>query len=254
MRGVDDGWYFALFATGLAAGYVDAIAGGGGLITVPVLLATGIPPAEALATNKFQSSCGTALATARYARHGLLGGGNWLPGIVATLIGAAAGAWTVQRVDSALLRPAIPVLLGIIALTLLLKPDLGQSVRPARMGFHAFAIGFGFLLGFYDGFFGPGTGSFWMMACMLVMGRDLLRATAHTKVMNLTSNLASLVVFLAAGQVRFGIGVTMAAGQVAGGWLGAHTAVRGGARVIRPLFLGMVMALAAKLAWDAFRR
>ncbi|MBN8246520.1 MAG: TSUP family transporter, partial [Verrucomicrobia bacterium] len=213
---MDDRWYFALFATGLVAGYVDAIAGGGGLITVPVLLATGLSPAEALGTNKFQSSWGTALATARYARHGLLKGGDWIPGIVATLVGAAGGAWSVQRVNPDLLRPAVPILLAVIALTFLLKPDLGASVRPARMAFRPFAIGSGLLLGFYDGFFGPGTGSFWMMACVLVMGRDLLGATAHTKVMNLTSNLASLVVFLAAGQVRFTLGLTMAAGQVAG--------------------------------------
>lgn len=254
IRRVWEGGYFALFATGLVAGYVDAIAGGGGLITVPVLLATGLTPAEALGTNKFQSSCGTALATVRYARHGLLEGGDWIPGIVATLVGASAGAWGVQRVDPGLLRPAIPILLAAIALTFLLKPDLGASVRPARMAFRPFAIASGLLLGFYDGFFGPGTGSFWMMACVLVMGRDLLGATAHTKVMNLTSNLASLAVFLVADQVRFSFGLTMAAGQVAGGWLGAHAAVRGGVRLIRPLFLGVVILLAVKLTWDAFRR
>lgn len=251
---MDEGWYLALFATGLVAGYVDAIAGGGGLITVPVLLATGISPAEALGTNKFQSSCGTALATVRYARDGLLDGKDWRPGILATLLGAAGGAWAVQRVNPGLLRPAIPILLALIALALLLKPELGRIARPARMEFLPFSIGFGLLLGFYDGFFGPGTGTFWMMACLLVMGRDLLGATAHTKVMNLASNLASLSVFLATGQVRFAIGLSMAAGQLAGGWLGAHTAVRGGARVIRPLFLGVVIALAAKLSWDALRR
>ncbi|MCW5557175.1 MAG: TSUP family transporter [Verrucomicrobiae bacterium] len=158
-----------------------------------------------------------------------------------------------QRVHPELLRPVIPILLAAIALMMLLKPDLGRAERPARMAPRPFAMGFGFLLGFYDGFFGPGTGSFWMMACILARGRDLLGATAHTKVMNLTSNLASLAVFLAAGQVRFAIGLTMAAGQLAGGWLGAHTAVRGGTRLIRPLFLTMVILLAAKLAWDAFR-
>lgn len=248
---MDPWWYPALFATGLTAGYVDAIAGGGGLITVPVLLATGMSPADALGTNKFQSSCGTALATARYARHGLLKDGDWTFGILCTLVGATAGALVVQRVNADFLRPAIPVLLVLIAAYTAIKPDLGQTTRPARMSSRLFAAIFGLALGFYDGFFGPGTGSFWMMACVLVLGRDLLAATAHTKVMNLTSNLASLAVFLIGGHVRFGIGMTMAAGQLLGGWLGAHTAVRGGVRLIRPLFLIMVVSLAAKLLWNA---
>jgi uncharacterized protein len=246
---MDAWWYPALFATGLTAGYVDAIAGGGGLITVPVLLATGMPPTDALGTNKFQSSCGTALATANYARHGLLQQGDWTVGILATLIGATAGALVVQRVNADFLRPAIPVLLVLIALYTAFKPDLGRTARPASLPARPFAVLFGLLLGFYDGFFGPGTGSFWMMACVLVLGRDLLSATAHTKVMNLTSNLASLTVFLALGHVRFGVGVTMAAGQILGGWLGAHTAVRGGVRLIRPLFLTVVVILAIRLLW-----
>ena len=250
-----DAWWFpALFATGLAAGYVDAIAGGGGLITVPVLLATGMSPADALGTNKFQSSCGTTLATVRYARHGLFAGGNWSLGIAATLAGAVAGAVAVQRMHADFLRPVIPVLLVVIAVYLAIKPDLGREARPPRLSESVFALVFGFGLGFYDGFFGPGTGSFWMMSCMLLLGRDLLAATAHTKVMNLTSNLASLVVFLVTGHVRFAVGLTMAAGQLIGGWLGAHTAVRGGARLIRPLFLTVVIVLAIKLGWDAVVR
>ena len=248
---MDAWWYPALFATGLAAGYVDAIAGGGGLITVPVLLATGMSPTDALGTNKFQSSCGTPLATVRYAHHGLLQGGDWTLGILATLVGSTAGALIVQRLHADFLKPAIPVLLLGIAIYTALKPDLGRTTRPSRMPTQFFAILFGLTLGFYDGFFGPGTGSFWMIACVLVLGRDLLSATAHTKVMNLTSNLASLAVFLASGHVRFGIGVTMAAGQLLGGWLGAHSAVQGGAKRIRPLFLSVVVMLAIKLLWDA---
>lgn len=247
-------WYPALFATGLTAGYVDAIAGGGGLITVPVLLATGMSPADALGTNKFQSSCGTSLATIGYARHGLLRNGDWTAGIVATLIGSMAGALIVQRIHSDFLTPAIPVLLVLIALYTALRPELGQTPQRARMSARGFGLLFGLALGFYDGFFGPGTGSFWMMACVLVLGRDLLSATAHTKVMNLTSNLASLAVFLYSGHVRFGVGLTMAAGQLLGGWLGAHTAVRGGVRLIRPIFLTVVVMLALKLLGSAILR
>jgi uncharacterized membrane protein YfcA len=245
-------WYPALFATGLAAGFVDAIAGGGGLITVPVLLAAGLAPQDVLGTNKFQAACGTALATTAYARHGLMRWAELRIGIVATLVGAVLGTWVVQGLRPDFLRPAIPGLLVVIALYSWLKPELGRQPGKARLTPTAFAVLFGLTLGFYDGFFGPGTGSFWTMACVLVLGLDLLAATAYTKAMNLTSNLASLAVFLATGHVRFGVGLTMAAGQLIGGWLGAHTAVRGGVKVIRPVFLSAVLLLAAKLLWDSF--
>lgn len=270
-------WYPLLLATGLVAGFVDAIAGGGGLITVPVLLATGMDPKDALGTNKFQSSCGTTMATWHYARHGLLKWAELRVGVMATLVGALLGAWIVTKISPDVLRPVIPVLLVGIAIYTWLKPDLGREARPARLpkliqasgigplkrwkpvqflaSHHrtVFALGFGLLIGFYDGFFGPGTGTFWTVACVLLLGLDLLAATAYTKAMNLTSNLASLAVFLALGHVRFGVGLTMAAGQLIGGRLGAKVAVKGGAKVIRPIFLTMVLALAAKLLWDNFR-
>ncbi len=246
-------WYPILFVTGLAAGFVDAIAGGGGLLTLPVLFATGMDPRAALGTNKFQSSCGTTVATWQYARHGLLKWAGLRIGILATLSGAIAGAWVVTRLDRDLLRPVVPVLLASIAVYTWLKPDLGREARPPRLDRTLFAFASGLLLGFYDGFFGPGTGMFWTVACVLLLGLDLLAATAYTKAMNLTSNLASLAVFLWTGHVRFGVGLTMAAGQVIGGRLGAKVAVKGGASVIRPIFLTMVLALAAKLLWDHFR-
>lgn len=246
--------YPALFVTGLVAGFVDAIAGGGGLLTVPVLLATGLPPQDALGTNKFQSSCGTTVATWQYARHDLLKWPELRLGVAATLVGAVAGAVAVHFLKPEFLRPLIPGLLVAIALYTWLKPDLGRETRPPRLARTPFALGFGLLIGFYDGFFGPGTGTFWTVACVLLLGCDLLRATAYTKAMNLTSNLASLAVFLATGHVRFGLGLTMAAGQMIGGRLGAKAAVKGGSKLIRPVFLTMVIALAGKLAWDVWRR
>ena len=246
-------WYPILFATGLTAGFVDAIAGGGGLLTLPVLFATGMDPRAALGTNKFQSSCGTTVATWHYASHGLLKWAELRIGVIATLLGAIAGAWVVTRLDRDVLRPVVPVLLAAIAIYTWLKPDLGREARPPRLDHTAFAFAFGLLIGFYDGFFGPGTGTFWTVACVLLLGLDLLAATAYTKAMNLTSNLASLAVFLWTGHVRFGVGLTMAAGQVIGGRLGAKVAVKGGARVIRPIFLTMALALATKLLWDNFR-
>ena len=242
----------ALFAVGAVAGFVDAIAGGGGLLTVPALLAAGLPPQVALGTNKFQSSCGTALATWNYARSGLIDLGRWIPGIMATFGAAVAGAWVVTLIDPSQLRRIIPIALGVIAVYTALKPDLGSTQRPSRLSAAPFGILMGLVLGFYDGFLGPGTGSFWMIACVLLHGLDLRGATGVTKAMNLTSNLASLGFFLAAGKVDFLIGALMAAGQLVGAYFGSHLAIRDGARVIRPVFLTVVFALAAKLAWDAF--
>ena len=242
----------ALFAVGAVAGFVDAIAGGGGLLTVPALLAAGLPPQVALGTNKFQSSSGPPSATSHYARSGPIAPGRWAPGIAATFVSAVGGAWVVTLIDPSQLRRLIPIALGVIAVYTALKPDLGSTQRPARLSAAPFGILMGLLLGFYDGFLGPGTGSFWMMACVLLHGLDLRGATGVTKAMNLTSNLASLGFFLAAGKVDFLIGALMAAGQLIGAYFGSHLAIRNGARVIRPVFLTVVYALAIKLAWDAF--
>ena len=241
----------ALFGVGMVAGFVDAIAGGGGLLTVPALLSAGLPPQVALGTNKLQSTCGTALATWNYARAGLLPWRRWWPGILVTFVAAMAGTMAVTRLDPGWLRRVIPIVLGLVAVYTAFKPDLGTGARPARMGTLPFALVFGMLLGFYDGFFGPGTGSFWMVACVVLQGLDLRGATGVTKAMNLTSNIASLGWFMAAGTVHFGIGLVMAAGQVIGASLGSRLAIKGGARVIRPVFLVVVLALAAKLAWEA---
>jgi uncharacterized membrane protein YfcA len=242
-----------LFVTGLVAGFVDAIAGGGGLLTVPALLGVGLPPQIALGTNKLQSSFGTALATWNYSRAGLLHWRPLLPGIAITFTAGLAGAAAVSRLDPSVLRPLIPVLLLGIAAYLAWKPDLGAQARPARLRPIPFLLVFGSTLGFYDGFFGPGTGSFWMMACVLMLGLDLRSATGHTKVMNLSSNLASLAWFISLRSVDYQAGLVMAGGQLIGAHFGSRLAIRRGAGLIRPLFLGVVVLLATKLLWDFFR-
>ena len=245
--------YPLLFLTGLAAGFVDAIAGGGGLITVPVLLAVGLDSKVALGTNKLQSSCGTALALRHYARSGWVDWPDLRVGLVASFVGALMGALAVNRLDSAFLRGVVPILLLAIAGYTLVSPRLGSDPGPRRLSPMVFGLGFGSLLGFYDGFFGPGTGSFWTMACVGVFGLDLLRATAATKAMNLMSNLASVVVFAWAGKIDYGVALVMAAGQMIGGRLGSGLAVRRGARLIRPVFLAVVFAITARLLWQRFR-
>jgi len=172
--------------------------------------------------------------------------------VAVTFLAAILGSLTVSAVDVSQLRKLIPFALGTVAVYTVLKPDLGTSTRPARLGVIPFGLLFGTVLGFYDGFLGPGTGSFWMMACVLVQGLNLRSATGATKAMNLTSNLASLGFFLFAGKVDLLIGALMAAGQLAGAHMGSRIAIRDGARIIRPVFLTVVFGLAAKLAWDAF--
>ena len=244
------GSFLILFLTGLAAGFVDAIAGGGGLITVPVLLSLGLSPQDALGTNKLQATFGSGSATWHFAAAGLVDFKECLVGIVFTGIGAALGAWSLQRLDPGFLRRSIPWLLAVIALYTLLQPRLGREDRRPRWDKHAFHLVFGLGLGFYDGFFGPGTGSFWAMAYMLGLGLNMVKATARTKVMNFTSNLVSLALFLNGQHVLLGTGLTMGFGQLVGARLGARTVVVKGVRLIRPVFIAMVLAITCKLLYD----
>lgn len=242
-----------LLATGVVAGFVDAIAGGGGLITLPVLLAAGLPPQVALGTNKLQGTFGSASAAWHYGRAGLIDGRAALTGVVATFAGAVAGTWLVSRLPADALRVAIPGLLIAVGLTLLAQPRLGASDRPARMPEPVFYGVLGIVLGAYDGFFGPGTGTFWAFAYVALLGYGLVRATAHTKLMNFTSNLASLAVFALAGYCDLAAGVTMGIGQLIGARLGAGLVIRRGAALVRPLVIVVALLLSARLLWQAVR-
>lgn len=248
---IDPLWLAAItFSTGLAAGWVDSIAGGGGLITIPALLWLGVPPQMVLGTNKFQASFGSATAASYYVREGVAPLRDALPGILWTLAGAASGSWAVQQVDSSALNLVIPVLLLAIALYMIFSPTVGTQERPALMRRSLFYAVCGFGLGFYDGFFGPGVGSFWAIAFMLLLGYDLTRATGYTKVMNFTSNIVSFVVFVVGGHVLFAPGVAMAAGQIVGARLGSGMVMTRGTRFIRPVFITIVIATTLKLLYN----
>ncbi len=236
-----------LFATATVAGLIDAIAGGGGLITIPVLLGIGLPPQLALGTNKLQATCGSGSAMLHFIRSGAVKLRECLAGIIWTFIGSALGVGTVQLLDPSLLRTVLPWLLGAIAVYTLLSPRLGNEDIRARMASGPFYLLFGLTLGFYDGFLGPGTGSFWAVAFVVLMGYSLQRATAYTKVMNFTSNIAALLFFLLAGQVRFSEGLVMGAGQFIGARVGARLVTSRGSAFIRPIFIVMVVALLIKL-------
>jgi len=248
-------WHLPLlFATGLAAGFVDSIAGGGGLITLPVLLGLGFSPQAALGTNKLQATFGSASAAWHYAEAGTVDWRDCTRGFALTFVGAAVGAFWVQQLDAAILKRIIPVLIAAVALYALLKPQMGEKDLHPRMQRSWFDVLFGFGLGLYDGFFGPGTGMFWTMAFVLGMGFNLTRATGYTKVMNFASNLSSLAIFLIGGQVLFVAGLTMGVGQLLGARLGSRMVVKRGAKFIRPVFISVALAITAKLLYDSFRR
>ena len=241
-----------LFATGLVAGFVDSIAGGGGLIALPVLLSCGLEPLHAMGTSKLQASFGSGSAAWHYARAGTVDLADCRRGFALAMLGAALGALAVQQLDPSLLRRAIPVLLGAVAIYSLLRPELGAVDRQPRMKRAIFEVIFVFGIALYDGFFGPGAGTFWTMAFVLVLGFNLTRATGYTKVMNFGSNLAALAFFLRAGQVHFDAGLAMGAGQWLGARLGSRMVIRRGTKFIRPVFISVVLALTAKLLYDAW--
>lgn len=246
--------YPILFLAGATAGLVDAIAGGGGIISLPVLLNLGLPVPVALGTNKLQASFGSVTAAWHFAREGLLDARACRVGVTATLVGALAGAATVRWLDARVLEVVIPWLLAGIVVYSILRPQVGTQDHPPRLGAPAFFTLFGLGLGFYDGFFGPGVGSFWTIALVAIMGFNFLKATAYTKVMNATSNVASLALFASGGQVDYSAGLVMGAGQLVGARLGAGLAMKRGARFVRPIFLAMVVLVMLRLVYVRFAR
>lgn len=237
----------ALMGVGLLAGFVDAVAGGGGLIGIPALLFAGLPPVAALATNKVQGACGTAIAVITYWRRGYIDLRALAGAVALTLCGSVVGALIVKRLDTSILTMLVPIALIAIALYFLLAPNLSDTNRRARLSFARFVPLMGFCLGFYDGIFGPGTGSFMTIGFVTLFGLGLTQATGHTKLLNLTSNLAALLVFIPSGDVLWPAAIAMAIGQLVGGYAGARTGIRYGAKLIRPLVVVVSITLALKL-------
>ncbi|HEY4201013.1 MAG TPA: TSUP family transporter [Devosiaceae bacterium] len=236
-----------LAGTGLVAGFVDAIAGGGGTISLPILLSVGVPPISALATNKAQSIVGTAIAVNTYWRRGLVSIRALLPGVLLTMVGSVTGALVISHVDTHVLNYLVPVALIAIACYFLFAPRLSDVDQAARLSFVHFVPLIGLVIGFYDGVFGPGTGSFFAMAFVTLFGLGVTRATGNTKVMNFASNLGALLLFIFTGAVLWPAAAAMAVGQVAGGYLGAVTGIRFGSRIIRPLVVVVSIGLALRL-------
>ena len=243
--------YPTLTAVAVLTGFIDAIAGGGGLIMMPALLFTGIPPLQALATNKLQSMFGTMMAMINYGRSGLIEWRRNLPSVFLVFAGAAAGCLVVQTIEARWLNLIIPVLLMAVALYVLLSPRMTDEDAHHRVTSTGYAP-IGGAIGFYDGFFGPGTGTFFTTSLVALRGYGLTKATALTKLLNWTSNIASVALFAWGGHMLWLLGLCMAAGAMLGGWLGSHTAMKFGARLIRPLLVAISLAMTGRLLWGYF--
>lgn len=234
------------------AGFIDAIAGGGGLITLPALLLAGASPIEALSTNKVQGPFGSFTSAMSYAARGHVDLRAQAGPAALAFLGAAAGAGIATVMPSQHLRVILPVLLIGVALFFALKPGLGDIDRAERMRPALFNVLIVPLIGAYDGFLGPGTGSFYMIAYVMLAGHGLLKATAHTKVMNFATNIGAVTVFALFGKPWWLTGILMGLANVFGARCGALVAMRGGARTIKPLLVATSIAMAGKLIWDLF--
>ncbi|KDB51901.1 sulfite exporter TauE/SafE family protein [Sphaerotilus natans] len=243
-------------AAGLA-GFVDAIVGGGGLILLPTLFAVhpSALPATLFGTNKAAAIGGTAWACSQYARRVTMNWGTLAPAAAAALLASFAGAWLVTMVPATGLRKALPLVLLVVLLYTLWRKDLGRvhapHLSPRREALRGSAIGAG--IGFYDGFFGPGTGSFFVFLLVRGLGYDFLHASAGAKLLNTATNLAAIALFAAKGHVWWHVAAVMAVANVIGSLLGARLALRHGAGFVRGIFIAVVSLLILRTGWDALR-
>lgn len=250
---------FALLAVAaFVAGLVDAVVGGGGLIQIPAIFAV-FPkevPATLLGTNKLASMCGTTVAAVKYARRVQVAWSAAAPAAVAAFVMAFAGAWTVTRVPADFVRSLLPVILLAVAVYTFKKKDFGSTHAPLHSGMteRLLAMGVGAFIGFYDGFFGPGTGSFLLFLFVRFFGFDFLGASAAAKVVNVACNVSALIWFGYSGHLIWKLAALMAVCQVAGSLIGTRLALKHGSGFVRKLFLVVVSLLIVKTAYDSFMR
>ena len=242
----------------LLAGFVDAVVGGGGLVLVPALFSVfpSAPPATLFGTNKGGAIWGTAWATVQFSRRVTLPWHALAPAAAAALIGSFLGAWSVTQVDPSGLRRALPLILLAVLLYTLAKKDLGRHHEPRYRGAAEawLASAIGLVIGFYDGFFGPGTGSFFVFLFVRLLGFDFLHASASAKLLNTATNGAALLLFALKGHVWWHVAAVMAITNVLGSLLGTRLALKHGAGFVRGMFVLVVSALILKTGWDAFLR
>ncbi|MFF4193613.1 TSUP family transporter [Nonomuraea sp. NPDC001831] len=244
-----------LLAAAAGAGWVDAVVGGGGLVQLPALLMTGMPPVQAMATNKFSSVFGTASAAVAYARSTKIDRQVALPGAALAVVSAGLGAWAAAAISADVLRPVVMVVLLGVAAFVTLRPSMGALPQPhlrtgARVVAAVAAAGVG--IAFYDGIMGPGTGMFLIIAFTTILGLDFVSASASAKIINVGTNLGALAVFGLQGHVQWALGLGMALCNVAGAQLGARMAIRRGTAFVRVVLLCVVVAMVIRLGWQQF--
>lgn len=232
------------------AGVIDSVSGGGGLLTIPAFLLAGLPPTVSLGTNKLMSTVGTTASFITYARNGAVVWRVAAVGVAFSLFGSIAGAKVALWVDNEILGKVILVLLPLAAVMTFMPVRRGaeeKGIRPAALYLLTPAVCAG--IGFYDGFFGPATGSFMLLSLHLILGLNLITASGTAKALNLASNASSLVVFLLNGNVYFFAAIPMAAANIAGNILGSRLALRQGPKLIRRMLLGSLALLFGTLVW-----
>ena len=239
-----------LFCVGFVASFIDAIAGGGGLITIPALLMTGMPPAMALGTNKLQAVGGALSASFYFLRKRAVNLRDIWFILIWVFLGSALGTLLIQSIDVAIFKKILPFLILAIGLYFLFTPKLGDEDRKQRLSHILFGLLVSPFLGFYDGFFGPGAGSIMSLACVTLLGFNLQKATAHAKVMNFTSNFAAFIFFLFGGQILWKVGFVMMAGSILGANLGAKMVMTKGKILIRPMVVIISFMMTAKMVYD----
>src|SRR3990167_4090631 len=232
---------------GLIAGTIDTLAGGGGLIALPAILLIGIPPAVALGTNKLQSIVGELNASIHFLHHGKIKIQSILLGIIFSGTGAILGAIIVRHIHPTLLNKFIPFLTLSILIYVSFANKFIQPAQSPRLSKNLFFLIFGLLIGFYNGFFGPGTGSFWVVALMYFLSFDLKQATLHGKPLNLSGNIASVIYFIAVGLINYQCVAVMAVGQIIGSLIGARLVMKQGAKIIKPIFIVSVSIMTIML-------
>ena len=239
-----------LFGVAVVAGAVDAIAGGGGLMTLPALLLAGLDPVSAIATNKLQGSAGAVSSTIAFARRRLIHWPDAWKIAVSAGFASVAGALCISLLPRPVLDAAVPILLVGIAVYFATARRMSNEDATARISPNLFALTVAPAVGFYDGVFGPGAGAFYMIGFVTLLGLGVVKGTAHTKLANAASNLGSLALFAIGGHVVWPIGLTMAVGAVLGAQIGSRLAIRLGARLIRPLLVTIACVMALRLLSD----
>ena len=238
-----------LFLVAVLAGFINAIAGGGGLLSIPILLWTGLPPAVVLATNKLQACGGSFFASFYFIRKGVVKLDEIKLPFACAFLGSIVGTIAVQQIDASILNSVLPFLILAIAAYFLFSKKITSEHNKQLITPTLFAFTIALTLGFYDGFFGPGTGSFLTLAFVSLGGFNLIKATAHAKVLNFASNIAALISFAITGQVLWIIGFIMLVGQALGATLGSKMVLTHGAKFIRPLMITVSIVMSVKLLW-----